>query len=248
MHQEHDLDLISDLVEGRLDDPAPAEALISTCAECAEAYEAHRLIKAAVAAEPPVSLNDFERRRLHDALWADLAPAPARTEQRKSTTPWWYRIAPVAAALVVVVGIGTVLTGGGEQATDTLETAGGELDAGGSTERGAEMFAAPEETVGTDVADTMASRSVLDEVVLTQDELEEAAGEFSGRIAAGPTDLDAEVFRCVDQDEMDEGVVGSEPAIVDGDPVWFVAFGSPDEVTVVRVYRQADCAVVFPDR
>lgn len=250
MHSEHDLDLITDLVEGRLDDPAPAEALIASCAECAEAYDAHRLVKAAVAAEPAVFLNDFERRRLHDALWADLAPAsvPARPEPRRATTPWWYRVAPVAAALVVVVGVGTVLTGGGDQATETLETVGGELDAGGPTEGGAEMFAAPEETAGADEADTMAPRSVLDEMVLTEDELEEAAGEFSERIAAGPTDLDAEVLRCVEQDGLDEGVVGSEPATVDGDPVWFVAFGSSAEVTVVKVYRQSDCLVIFPDR
>lgn len=248
MHSEHDLDLISDLVEGRLDDPAPAEALIATCAECAEAYEAHRLVKAAVAAEPAVSLNDLERRRLHDALWADLAPAPARPEPRKATTPWWYRVAPVAAALVVVVGVGAVLTGGDDEAADTFETVGAELDAGGPTEGGAEMFAAPEETVAADEADTMASRSVPDEMVLTEDDLEEAAGEFSERIAAGPPDLDAEVFRCVEQDGMDEGVVGSEPVTVDGEPVWFVAFGSPDEVTVVKVYRQSDCTVIFPDR
>jgi hypothetical protein len=248
MHSEHDLDLIADLVEGRLDDPAPAEALIATCTECAEAYEAHRLVEAAVAAEPAVSLNDFERRRLHDALWADLAPALAQPEPRKATAPWWYRVAPVAAALVVVVGVGTVLTGGSDQATDTFETVGAELDADGSTEEGAEMFAAPEETVAADQADTLASRLAPDEMSLTRDELEEAAGEFSDRITAGPADLDGEVLRCVEQDGMDEGVVGSEPATVDGDPVWFVAFGSPDEVTVVKVYRQADCTVVFPDR
>lgn len=246
MHSEHDLDLIADLVAGRLDDPAPAEALIASCAECAEAYEAHRLVKAAVAAEPAVSLNDFERRRLHNALWSELAPA--RPEPRKATTPWWYRVAPVAAALVVVVGVGTVLTGGGDQATDTFETVGAELDADGSTEAGAEMFAAPEETVAADESDTTASRLAPDELFLTGEDLEEAADEFAQRMETGPADLDAEVLRCVEQDGMDEGVVGSEPATVDRDPVWFVAFGSPDMVTVVKVYRQADCTAIFPDR
>ncbi|MGA7269927.1 MAG: hypothetical protein WB239_02530, partial [Acidimicrobiia bacterium] len=103
MHTDNHLDLIDALVEGRSSDPAAARHLVATCPECGEAYQAHLAVKQAVESQPIVPLSEVERRRLRAAVWSglDAATAPART------TPLWYRIAPVAAALVLVIGLGS---------------------------------------------------------------------------------------------------------------------------------------------
>lgn len=120
MNHEHDLDLIAALVEGRSDDPAWAEGLIASCPICAEAFAAHRTVLAAIAAEPDAALDDLERRRLRTSIWEDMASA-TRSSGPIRPTPWWYRVAPVAAALVVVVGVGVGLSNGligGDEASD----------------------------------------------------------------------------------------------------------------------------------
>lgn len=263
MHRHHDLDLISALAEGRLADPGPAEELVATCAECADAYRSHRLVLDAIAAAPPGLMDDLERRRLRANIWEALqedsssaAPAGAGSLPPAPPIPWWYRVAPVAAALVVAVGVGSMFIGGGEgeetmvTITDLLsaDAPAGEGD-DGTFEASPEAFTAPETTAAA--SDTAEDESLdtfqaADDgrASLTIEELEEAAAEFADRAEAGRTELMAEGFDC-QADDVDDPVIATEEAEVDGDLVWFVAFGRADEVSLVRVYRSGDCTILY---
>lgn len=119
---EHDLDIVAALAEGRTTDTGRAEQLIRTCDVCAEAYRAHVVVLDAVAAEPPPRLDDLERRRLRASVWDRVVEdEPGSVPVQGRPAPWWYRVAPVAAALVVVVGIAVALPrGGGDAGSDEI--------------------------------------------------------------------------------------------------------------------------------
>lgn len=109
--RDHEIQLIGDLVEGRLQDETEARALISSSPELQAEYEAQKLAFEALSAAQPVSMTDSERASLHRDLWTTLRAAP--TTQRRN--PWYYRIvAPVAAGALVVVGLIGVLNQAGD--------------------------------------------------------------------------------------------------------------------------------------
>lgn len=261
MHTDHDLDLVIALADGSLTDPHPAEELVATCPECARTYEAYLTVRAAVAASPVVTMTDLERRRLHNSLWAEIgaetAPSSAPAAAPTSRTPWWYRVAPVAAALVVVVGVGATLTGDDTSATfDTVaaelgadrledETSGGES---GAEESMTDMLAAPEETAAGDgSSDTVVTFSRRVPLVITTAELEEAVAAFEDQVESGYRP-DDEIQSCVGAELDGEAVVATEMVTLDGAPVQFVALGSPTDVTAVVVLHQSDCTFLFDPR
>lgn len=119
MH-EHDLDLIAAYADGTLEaDRGEAARLVETCAECRAEYQAQRRARAWLQAAPAVALTPAERQRLHERVAASLdaeqpeQPAPVTTLPR-GVTPWWQRLAPVAAGVLVVVGVAGLLRLGGE--------------------------------------------------------------------------------------------------------------------------------------
>lgn len=119
MH-DHDLDLIAAYADGTLtDDTSHAERLVASCEVCRAEYERQRQVRDLLRGLAPVRMAEAERARLHEAVWSRIEarrevvpPAPSRVPRR---VPWWLRLAPVAAGvLVVVVGLGVLLqTGGG---------------------------------------------------------------------------------------------------------------------------------------
>lgn len=117
--REHELELIAALVEGRLEDESEARALIDSSSELREEYEAQKLAYEALQESGTASLSDTERSALHRDLWTELRSGSA---QPVSKTPWYYRWAPVAAGLLVVVGLVSVLGPGGEDAGDETFT------------------------------------------------------------------------------------------------------------------------------
>lgn len=257
MHQNHDLDLIAAFAEGRLDDTAPAEALVAACGECAEIFRSHRTVLQAVRLQAPVAMSDLEQHRLHTSVWETLHPgassSSAATPAKKAAgTPWWYRVVPVAAALVVVVGIGANLLPGGDTTSGGLETVG-------DTARGpAEAYRPPgadeaqadaaETTAAADApaADTTAAASSGTEMMASEAELEDAAEEFQQAAVAAPAEVADEARACVDADPAAEGTpVASESAIIEEEAVWLVGLGTSEEITSVNIYAEADCEVRY---
>lgn len=108
MH-DHDRELIAALVEGRLDDESEARALISSSPELREEYEAQKIAYEALRSTIPAKLSESERSVLHRDVWTAL-----RAETASRPTPWYSRLAPVAAGLLVVIGVATVFLSGGQ--------------------------------------------------------------------------------------------------------------------------------------
>jgi hypothetical protein len=131
MTHEHDFDLITAIAEGSLspDDEAAAEASLTACGSCRIDLELQREALAALQSAPVLAMTDFERAILHREVAAAIAP-PSRTPSRKPA-PWFQRLVPAmaaAAALLVVIGVGSVLIGNDagdfDAASETAPAAG----------------------------------------------------------------------------------------------------------------------------
>lgn len=101
-----DIDLITALAEGRLEDETKARALIDRSPRLRELYESQKRVIDTLTELPPATLTQTERAALHRDLWSELS-----TGVRSATTParsglrWGY----AAAALLVVVGAASVI-------------------------------------------------------------------------------------------------------------------------------------------
>ncbi len=137
MHR-HDLDLIAAFAEGSLDDATEARALVESCEECRDEYQAQLAALEYLASVPRVAMSDLERAALHRDLWTELRSPPGK----KVATPWWYRWSYVAAGLFVVLGLAGVLSGllrggGADTASvDVAETFAGDASSQGDDSAG----------------------------------------------------------------------------------------------------------------
>lgn len=125
--RDHELELIAALAEGRLEDETEARALIASSAEHRAEYEAQRDALAVLDTVTPATLSELEKASLHREVWSELrspnaSPAPH---------PWYYRWAPVAAGMFVVVGLVAVLNQSGGPDGETPVAA--DRDAGTNT-------------------------------------------------------------------------------------------------------------------
>ena len=107
MH-DHPLDLIAALADGSLSDEAEARALVESCPECREEYRTQTEVIGWLAATPTAEMTDLEKAALHRDLWTELRSQPGKSP----STPWWQRLAYVAAGLFVTVGLVSVLNNG----------------------------------------------------------------------------------------------------------------------------------------
>lgn len=260
MHRHHDLDLISALAEGRLEDPATAQELVASCEECAEMYRAHLAVREAVTAEIPPQMTNSERVRLHNSLWAEVEPSPATTSAR-SSSPWWYRLMPVAAVLVLAIGVTTVLNSGedtgSEEPLETLASASDDAGADSATELApqadtpaegeeeAETFMAPDTTAATD-GESQTESTEAPSSDFSGAELPTAVDEFRNRAGTGDRTVADEAFEC-DPPSDEEQLLALESATVDGEEVWFTAYGEAENVGPVVVYRRLDCEIILID-
>lgn len=144
--RDHEQELIAALVEGRLDDESEARALISASSAVREEYEAQKLAYEALRGAGPAPLDASERSALHRDVWVSLR---ADTDGRPTKAAWYSRLAPVAAGLIVVVVVATVLFPGGQDAGDE-ETAPLAADSATSAST---SIAAASEGAGGDVDD-----------------------------------------------------------------------------------------------
>lgn len=126
--RDHELELIAALAEGRLEDESEARALVESSSEHRAEFEAQKLALSALSSITSAELTDHEKAALRRDVWTELRTpaAPATTTQ-----PWYYRWAPVAAGLFMMVGLIAVLNNQG--GSDGVTPVAAEFDADTST-------------------------------------------------------------------------------------------------------------------
>lgn len=150
--RDRDLDLIAALVEGRLEDETEARALIASDPEFQAEYESQKLAYEALSNLGPAMLTEMERSALHRDVWTELRSQDVAAEKTRS--PWYYRWAPVAAGMFVVVGLVAVInqSGGGGDAAMEAATATTAADSAEGGDSGGETSApAPTDGVEPDI-------------------------------------------------------------------------------------------------
>lgn len=111
MHN-HDLDLIAAFAEG--DDPdGIAAGLIEQCQICAAEYRNQQAVTAALRSIPRIRLDDRERDKLRAGVSVALGATVTPLNRR------WVRVGSVAAAILVVGSVGSLLGGGGDTTATT---------------------------------------------------------------------------------------------------------------------------------
>jgi len=265
MHERHDLDLVAAFARGTLEDPTPARELIESCPDCAEYYEDNLLILEAVRNDLTPRLTDLERRRLRQSIWTEIdgsqtGPAAERVTWRSGA--WWYRMAGAVAVLAAVVAVGGVLLGGRggdmalESTTAELPRSEEETAIAAATTAAADEFT-PMAADGGASATTAAAADDTEQAGAPEEattdralrafsapDLPEVVAEFLDRVTGGEVGIERP-FAC--EAEVDtEQLLAAEAAEMDGDRVWFFAFGNQEEPSV-QVLRSEDCSVVYPN-
>jgi hypothetical protein len=129
--RSHELELISALVEGTLEDETEARALIASSSELKEEYEAQKAARAALLSISPASLTEAEKATLHREVWTELRSQPPAAVR----TPWYYRwVFSGAAVLLVGIGLFAVLNQGvaDEAGVAVFEDSAEDLTEGGT--------------------------------------------------------------------------------------------------------------------
>lgn len=264
MIHKHDFELIAAIAEGGMDPDkqAVAEASLVSCEACSSDLQLQREALAAIHDAPPVAMTDLERAALHRSVAAALTPVNLRPDS-KPIVPWFQRLMPAmaaAAALLVVVGVGSVLvngTGDADTAAETTTVAGDSLRTAPDEELGGASNDAQFEEAPAATTTTMAgfpaaeARIVQDYGAITGadladiarrldiDEQDDLAIEYSeGALQSLARDaalLCAEIA-------LDEGLITTiARAVVDGDDVEIYLIDD-----IVQVYSTADCSLIDP--
>jgi hypothetical protein len=201
MLRKHEIDLIAGLVEGDLQDESEAHGLIERSEEARAEYEAQKVAYEALSDSEPVFMTESEKATLHRDLWTALREDPRPTSPK---APWYYRLAPVAAALFVIIGLGAVLTQGvlnqqsGDdaatvetfaEASEGLSAETAQADRGGTDEAAVTTEATSED--GADGAVDLADEEAAPMAPLLQEAFTEVADAVRTRSNMG----DAAAFR-----------------------------------------------------
>jgi hypothetical protein len=109
-HLQHDPELIAAYAEGLLADGEEARRLVEECTHCRREYELQRGVKSLISGLPQARLTDPERLELH-AIIERLPGGRVVTLEDRRRTQRWMRVASVAAAGLVLVGLGAVFVG-----------------------------------------------------------------------------------------------------------------------------------------
>lgn len=196
--RDRDIELIAALAEGSLEDETEARALIASSEEHLLEYEAQKQAIEALGSVEPARMTDVEKAALHRDVWTEVTSSTTS----KTKTPWYYRLAPVAASLFVVVGIGAVLTQNGDSDSadpvDLVAESNTTVAAGDTTgEDGAEQ--------GFDSGEGAAAPTArIDNYALYAQELK--SGSFNSALDASG-DEDIELQSCIDRIEELDGYV-----------------------------------------
>lgn len=257
MKHEHDFDLIAALAEG----PIPRDdSVLAGCPQCLEELEMQRLALGALRSAPRPAMTELERTRLHQVVAA--VTATAKKEKTTARAPWFQRLMPAmaaAAALLVVVGIGSVLVGGpGEGADDEAETTFAE--AATTTTQMADTEPAVQEDMAegmpaeTTTAPALAAVPTVEDFgIVSNTELQEraAALQDTQRVAEESLGFSAEeLFDIAQASELlcaeeaaeaaGDAIVAIARAVVDGQKVEIYVVDGP----VTYVFETSNCALI----
>ncbi|MEX0700391.1 MAG: hypothetical protein WD895_09330 [Acidimicrobiia bacterium] len=189
MH-DHDLDLIASLADGSLDDQTQARALVETCQECRQEYEAQVTVIAAIATIESVRMTELERAALHRDLWTEVRSEPTK---KPSATPWWYRLPYAAAGLFVMVGLVAVVNQLGTEVSETLSEVSSGLDGGADAQGEEPMNPAAFDEGAAENASSTTIAAAGETTVVTSAEFKALASEtrlqqLPATVRAAPSD------------------------------------------------------------
>ncbi|MEE8406157.1 MAG: hypothetical protein V3S32_03300 [Acidimicrobiia bacterium] len=177
--RKHEIELITALAEGALEDETEARALVASSEKARSEYEAQRIALDALATVPPATLTDGEKATLHRDVWTELSASPSGPQK---ATPWYFRWSYAAAGLFLVVGLFAILNTGGFSDDDAAtEELAASRDAGETADT----------TVATGGADqaagapTVAEDSAADVEAGTADPIVEFFREQASRVRSG---------------------------------------------------------------
>jgi hypothetical protein len=252
------MELIADLVEGRLEDESEARALIASSPELLGEYEAQKLAYETLAALGPAPLSETERASLHRDLWTELKSGAAPAKR-----PWYYGWAPVAAGMFVVIGLVAVVSQGGSpdavglaagEESTTTQAASTEADtAGGSAvaepdDGDAPTVAESAEDGGLDTSDKAFYSAEADRI--RGDELGERGFQAFDEDSALDTCLESAGYAGYSVVERIEPGEGAEPNDMPADAGPFVAAipeGADVETAVIVFIDLVRCELIHLD-
>ncbi len=240
MH-DHDLDLIAAYVDGT-DEHGEGRRLVESCPDCRREFTAQVEVRERLASLAAPVLTQSEQKALRTAIDREL-------DQGATITPLtrrWAQIGAVAAALIVVAGVGGALVRGsgrdqgGESSTITAQLRAGSNEAAATTASPAIAGAAPEafdtasEKLGTVTAEQFRSHlaQLRDEAAAAADSIRTLGTAESGSEEPPP---------CVDS--LENRYARTIQAVVDGRPV--VGFVTADTDPPLAVAFYADNCEVF---
>ena len=261
MMHEHDFEVIAAIAEGDLG-PAQqqaAEAQLESCQDCRKDLQLQREALVLLRSAPTVNMTDLERASVHRAVAQHVGPA-APTSRLQSKVPWFQRLMPVmtaAAALLVVVGLGSVLVNSPNDAGSSSETTSAATSDGAensNTEEMAEISGALSDDGAEMTTTTMALAapgvSTIQEFgPISRSDLADIAIQLKGSEPTGTEyDYSADNLRslslepalvCFDVAIADGSVTAIGRATVDGDPVEIYRIAE-----FVAVYSTTDCTLI----
>lgn len=236
--RDHELELIAALAEGRLEDESEARALVESSPEHRAEFEAQKRALAALAGVTSAELSEYERAALRRDIWTELR-SPVTTAP--ASQPWYYRWAPVAAGLFMIVGLVAVLNQGGDSDgatpiaaefdTDTTAGEASEGSTGGedSADGGAEAPSEPQETStsittsGAIEIEDLVAADLARALTLADNAFYAAEAEEVRTTAETDQETDEGAVRlneCVDESGLEGySIVGAYPAVSDDEPV-----------------------------
>ncbi len=260
MTHEHDFDVIAAIAEGDLG-PAQqqaAEAQLESCQDCRKDLQLQREALVLLRSAPTVNMTDLERAAIRRGVAQHIGPE-VLTSRLQPKTPWFQRLMPVmsaAAALLVVVGVGSVLVNGSNDAGSSSGTTSAAPGDGAETsiaEEMAEMSGALSDEAVEPTTTTMAfgapgvsniqeygpiSRTDLADIA-TQLKTSEPTAAENAYSADDLRSLSLEpALVCADVAITDGSVTAIGRATVDGDPVEIYRIGD-----LVVVYSTTDCSL-----
>lgn len=244
-HLQHDLELIAAYAEGLLADGDEARHLVEECADCRREFELQKGVKSMVAGLPPARLSDPERLEL-DAIIRRLSRGNVITLEDRRRTQRWMRVASVAAAGLVLIGLGAVFVGTMSTGSrSSFSTTAGALQAEGSPEALTEnTTAAATSTVAGSAFDTSrllaggdadAVRSEIDSL------LDESSQPLYG---ASPREDAAQGVEVLCSDEVStQEVLQVAESRLDGRPIVIFIVATEDGREAL-IYDEATCVLV----
>lgn len=261
MTHEHDLELIAAIAEGALapGDLTAAEDAVASCEDCSTDLQLQREALFALQGAPPVAMSDLERATLHRNVAQNLGPAEHRSDNLQKV-PWFQRLMPAmaaAAALLIVVGIGSILADGpaADLAAGTTSAATNAQQQAPAAEELAEdsggmglMDEAEATTTTAAAGEGTTSTGIQDFGPISATDLEDIAAQLQiSEPADGANTYTVESLR---SPSIDPALICAETAADDGpiDAIGRAAIdGSPVEIyrtgEVVTVYTTPDCLV-----